>query len=68
MPGVLYRLFSARAKLEKHRQVDGFAGARDVVVRSVDGHPVPLHVDGDYIGDVTEAEYSVDEAPLFVVS
>jgi len=29
---------------------------------------VPLHVDGDHIGDVTEAAYSVDEAPLFVVS
>ena len=68
MPGVMYRLFSAKAKLEKHRQVDGFAGVRDVLVRSVDGRPVPLHVDGDYIGDVTEARYSVDEQPLLVVS
>ena len=53
MPGVMYRLFSERAQLERHRQVDGFAGAHEVVVRSVDGRPVPLHVDGDYIGDVT---------------
>jgi diacylglycerol kinase family enzyme len=68
MPGVLYRLFSARAQLERHRQVDGFAGVRDIVVRSVDGRPVPVHVDGDYIGDVTEAVYAVDDAPLFVVS
>jgi diacylglycerol kinase family enzyme len=68
MPGVLYRLFSARARLTQHRQVDGFTGARDIVVRSVDGHPVPLHVDGDYIGDVTEAVYAVDDAPLYVVS
>jgi diacylglycerol kinase family enzyme len=68
MPGVLWRLFSANARLERHRQVDGFAGVSDVVVRSVDGRPVPLHVDGDYIGDVTEATYAVDEAPLFVVS
>jgi hypothetical protein len=29
---------------------------------------VPLHVDGDYIGDVTEAVYGVDDAPLHVVS
>ena len=65
----LCRLLSARApSSSRHRQVDGFADAREVVVRSVDGHPVPLQVDGDYIGDVTEAEYSVDEAPLFVVS
>ena len=68
MPGVMYRLFSAKAKLEKHRQVDGFTGVGDVVVRSVDGRSVPLHVDGDYIGDVTEARYSVDEQPLLVVS
>jgi diacylglycerol kinase family enzyme len=68
MPGVLWRLFSANARLERHRQVDGFAGAHDVVVRSVDGRPVPLHVDGDYIGDVTEAVYGVDAAPLLVVS
>jgi diacylglycerol kinase family enzyme len=68
MPGVLWRLFSARARLERHRQVDGFAGARDLVVRSVDGRPIPLHVDGDYIGDVAEAVYRVDEAPLHVVA
>jgi diacylglycerol kinase family enzyme len=68
MPGVLWRLFSSRARLERHRQVDGFAGARDLQVRSSDGRPVPLHVDGDYIGDVTEAAYRVDEAPLHVVA
>jgi diacylglycerol kinase family enzyme len=68
MPGVLWRLFSATARLERHRQVDGFAGVRDLEIRSADGRPVPLHVDGDYIGDVTEAVYGVDEAPLLVVS
>jgi diacylglycerol kinase family enzyme len=68
MPGVLWRLFSARAQLAAHRQVDGFAGIRELAIRSVDGRPVPLHVDGDYIGDVTEAAYGVDEAPLHVVS
>jgi len=68
MPGVLYRLFSARAQLARHRQVDGFAGVRELVIRSTDGRAVPLHVDGDYIGDVTEAVYGVDEAPLHVVS
>jgi diacylglycerol kinase family enzyme len=68
MPGVLWRLFSARARLERHRQVDGFTKTREIVVRSVDGRPVPLHVDGDYIGDVSEAAYAVDAAPLYVVS
>jgi diacylglycerol kinase family enzyme len=68
MPGVLWRLFSARARLARHRQVDGLSGARELIVRSADGRPVPLHVDGDYIGDVTEAVYRVDDAPLHVVS
>jgi diacylglycerol kinase family enzyme len=68
MPGVLRRLFSPRAPLSGHRQVDGFSGTRELVVRSVDGRPVPLHVDGDYIGDVTEAAYGIDPAPLHVVA
>jgi diacylglycerol kinase family enzyme len=68
MPGVLWRLFSARARLERHRQVDGFRESRSIVVRSTDGREVPLHVDGDYIGNVTEAVYGVDDAPLHVVS
>ena len=68
MPGILWRLFSARARLVRHRQVDGFTSTRDVVARSVDDRPVPLHVDGDYIGDVAEAVYRVDDTPLRVVS
>jgi diacylglycerol kinase family enzyme len=68
MPGVMFRMFSERAKLDRHRQIAGFTGTHEVVVRSTDGRPVPLHVDGDYIGDVTEARYSVDDAPLLVVS
>jgi diacylglycerol kinase family enzyme len=68
MPSVTWRLLSARAELAKHRQVDGFADVRELIVRSIDGRAVPLHVDGDYIGDVTEAVYTVDDAPLHVVA
>jgi diacylglycerol kinase family enzyme len=68
MPGVLWRIFSKRARVVRHRQVDGFSRAREVVVRSVDGTPVPLQVDGDFIGTVTEAVFGVDEAGLRVVS
>lgn len=68
MPGVLRRLFSARAPLGDHRQVDPFSGTQELRVRSLDGRPIPLHVDGDYIGDVTEAVYGVDPTPLRVVS
>jgi diacylglycerol kinase family enzyme len=68
MPGVLWRLFSPRARLVRHRQVDGFSGVDEVVFRSADGRPVPLHVDGDYLGDVTEARYAVDPRPLNIVA
>jgi diacylglycerol kinase family enzyme len=68
MPGVLWRLFSARARLTRHRQVDGFSRVRQIVVRSIDGRPVPLHVDGDYLGDVAHAAYGIDPAPLYVVA
>jgi hypothetical protein len=52
----------------RHRQVTGFTGARDAAVRSADGRPVPLQVDGDYIGDVVEARYDVAPRALSVVS
>jgi diacylglycerol kinase family enzyme len=68
MPGIIWRLFSERAELTRHRQVDGFEGVRSVVVRSLDGRPVPLQVDGDFIGEVTEAVYGVADEPLRVVA
>jgi len=68
MPTVIVRAFSGRARIVRHRQVTGFTGARDVTVRSADGRPVPLQVDGDYIGDVVEARYGVAPRALSVVS
>jgi hypothetical protein len=37
-------------------------------VRSVDGRPVPLQVDGDHMSDETVAELSVGPGMLRVVS
>jgi diacylglycerol kinase family enzyme len=68
MPTVLWRAFSKKAEIAKHRQVDAFEGAEEILVRSADGRPVPMQVDGDYIGDVTEARYSVTAGGLLVVS
>ena len=34
-------------------------GVTELVVETADGRPVPLQVDGDFIGEVTEARYSV---------
>jgi diacylglycerol kinase family enzyme len=68
MPGVMWRMFSARARLVRHRQVDGFTGVQQLLVRSTDGRPMPLHVDGDYLGEVTEARYAVEPRPLHIVA
>jgi diacylglycerol kinase family enzyme len=40
----------------------------ELTVRSADEQPLPLQVDGDYIGDVLEARYSVLPRELSVVS
>ena len=68
MPGVIWRIFSRNARIVRHRQIESWADARSVTVRSADGRPVALHVDGDYIGDVTEADFSLLPRALTVVS
>lgn len=68
MPTVLWRLLSPRARLSRHRAVDGFTGIEALTVRSLEGGPVPLQVDGDHVGDVTEARFGVARRALVVVS
>src|SRR4051795_7686250 len=50
VPTVLVRALSTAAMTE-HRRVEAFTGARDVVIRSRDGRPVPWQVDGDHVAD-----------------
>ncbi|MDX6699274.1 MAG: hypothetical protein QOE65_2671 [Solirubrobacteraceae bacterium] len=68
MPTVIWRAFARRARMVRHRQVDAFTSAESFVVRSADGRPLPLQVDGDYVGEVTELEYGVVPGALCVVS
>jgi diacylglycerol kinase family enzyme len=68
MPTLIPRLFSARAKtVQRHRQIDGFAGIDYAQVRALEG-TFPLQVDGDFIGDFDEASYGVAPRALAVVS
>jgi diacylglycerol kinase family enzyme len=67
VPTVMFRALSGAARIARHRGVAAFAGARRVVVRSVDGRPVPLQVDGDHIADDVVAEVSAAPAALRVV-
>lgn len=68
MPSIAWRAFSRRARVTRHRQVTGLADASELIVRSADDRPLPLQVDGDYLGEVTEARFSVMPGALNVVA
>jgi diacylglycerol kinase family enzyme len=67
VPSVMVRALSSAA-IPDHRRVRSFQGARSVVVRSLDGRPVPWQVDGDHVGDDTEVEVRVDAGALRIVA
>lgn len=68
MPSIAWRAFSPRARVTRHRQISPLRDLHELVVRSADERPLPLQVDGDYLGEVAEARYSVLPAALSVVS
>jgi diacylglycerol kinase family enzyme len=68
VPTIAFRALAPRARIVKHRRVGHFEDVTEVVVRSTDGRPVPLQVDGDHVGSVHEARYSVAPGALTVVS
>ncbi len=68
MPTVTWRALSPRARILKHRRVEGFAGAEAVTIRSLDERPLPLQVDGDYLGDFASFELRADPGALRVVA
>jgi diacylglycerol kinase family enzyme len=68
MPFIAWRAFSKRARLARHRQITPFSGVIELTVQSADGKPLPLQVDGDYLGEVDEARYSIVPRALSVVA
>jgi diacylglycerol kinase family enzyme len=67
MPSVIMRVFLERLQVTKHRAISGFSGVDGVVVRASEDRPIALQVDGDFIGDVDEARFSVLPGALTVV-
>jgi diacylglycerol kinase family enzyme len=67
-PSIAFRALSRHARVSRHRQITGLPDATGIVVSSADGRPLPLQVDGDYLGVVGEAHYSVMPQALTVVS
>lgn len=69
MPTVLARLFGpAKLKVTGHRRVSSWAGLEGLEISSIDDRPVHLQVDGDHIGEVTEARFSITPGGLRVVA
>jgi diacylglycerol kinase family enzyme len=68
VPTVTFRALSGAARIAKHRAIAAMAGIGSATVRSIDGRPVPVQVDGDHMSDETVAEVSVKTGALRVVS
>jgi diacylglycerol kinase family enzyme len=67
MPFLAWRAFSPRARVADHRQVSPLEPLREMTVRSADGRLLPLQADGDFLGEVEEARYSILPAALKVL-
>jgi diacylglycerol kinase family enzyme len=68
VPTVTFRALSGAARIAKHRGIAALAGVHAATIRSLDGRPVPVQVDGDHMSDETVAELSVAPGALRVVS
>jgi diacylglycerol kinase family enzyme len=68
MLSLAWRAFSPRARVTGNRQISGLPDMSELTVRSADGRPLPLQVDGDYLGDVDEARYSIMPQTLNIVA
>jgi diacylglycerol kinase family enzyme len=68
VPTIAWRALSKRARVTRHRQIHPFSGLTELRVRSVDDRPLPLQVDGDYIGEATEASFGVLPGGITVVA
>jgi diacylglycerol kinase family enzyme len=68
MPFIAWRAFARRAQLARHRHITPHSGLTELTVETADGKPLPLQVDGDYLGEVARAVYSIRPRALSVVS
>jgi diacylglycerol kinase family enzyme len=68
VPTLALRLLAQRMRVGGHRRVHAFDGLQGLRVRSFDERPVPVQVDGDFIGHHEEAVFSVLPAGLKVLN
>ncbi len=68
IPTITWRALSRHARLTRHRRVRAFSGLERLEMRTSDDRPLPLQVDGDYIGEAETASFEVRGRALLVVS
>ena len=68
VPTIIARALSRHLRLSHHRHVHAFSGERRLRVCTLDERPLPLQVDGDYIGEAGEAVFGVIPNGIAVVS
>jgi diacylglycerol kinase family enzyme len=68
VPTVTFRALSGAARIAKHNGIAAFGGFQEALVRSADGRPLPIQVDGDYLGDELEARFAIAPGALRVVA
>lgn len=68
IPTIAWRALSSNARVIDHRQVHGFSAETAIRIRTLDGRALPVQVDGDYIGAMSEVEFSVVPGAIDVVA
>ena len=68
LPRIGWRALSPRARVSADRHVTGISELTELTVSTADERPLPLQVDGDYLGDVAIARYSILKEALTIVS
>jgi diacylglycerol kinase family enzyme len=68
VPTIIARALSPHLRVSRHRHVHPFSGVRRLRIRTSDERPLPLQVDGDYIGEVDEAAFGVTPGGIAVVA
>ena len=67
LPTIAWRALSRHAHLAGHRHLHVATEVRRLHIRAHEGEPVPVQVDGDYIGDMEEIEFGVEPGALRVI-
>ena len=66
---VVMRLLAGRTgAVSAHAQVEALAGLREATVTPVDGDPLPVDADGEYLGEHHRIVYGVKPAALRVIA